>query len=347
MNCQTFAFAEMCGYIGGTLVCEERTLTFVPTTTEFRTLLRCAGVFCSLSSNSETVIEAFRPWLITDCTEPELTINIRVLTFSPGLAPTQFRGMEHLVVARFGENTFLLDLLEKSVEGWVSEEVASDSNFWNQRIIPLILGVMGCAVGVLPLHSACLVSEGHGILLAGHSMAGKSTLAVALAKQGFDFLSDDWVYVRRAGASLEVHGLDAPLKLLSDATAYFPELSQWSPNPTANGEIGFEIAAPQLDLKTSRVCMPSLIIFLERIRTGTAHLARVTGSYTRRFLMNSVERLPHSMAQMAENRRSVIDHIGGLDALRFRYAGSPQYGAAQLSRFIERTLRSHADVLLS
>jgi hypothetical protein len=49
--------------------------------------------------------------------------------------------------------------------------------------------LQGC--GCMALHAACLVSKGEAILLTGSPGAGKSTLAAALSRAGFDYAADD------------------------------------------------------------------------------------------------------------------------------------------------------------
>jgi hypothetical protein len=51
------------------------------------------------------------------------------------------------------------------------------------------------AQGLVPLHAACVGLEGRGILLMGPSGAGKSTVALQCVLEGFDFLSEDSVFV--------------------------------------------------------------------------------------------------------------------------------------------------------
>jgi hypothetical protein len=51
---------------------------------------------------------------------------------------------------------------------------------------------------LVPLHGACVGKRGRGILLLGDSGAGKSTVALQCALAGFDFLSEDAVFVNSA-----------------------------------------------------------------------------------------------------------------------------------------------------
>lgn len=49
--------------------------------------------------------------------------------------------------------------------------------------------------GLVPLHAACVGRDGRGLLLIGPSGSGKSTVALHCLLQGFDFVSEDSVFV--------------------------------------------------------------------------------------------------------------------------------------------------------
>jgi hypothetical protein len=57
------------------------------------------------------------------------------------------------------------------------------------------------AQGLAPLHAACVGWRGRGVLLAGDSGAGKSTLTLHCLLDGFDFMSEDSVFVQRRSRS--------------------------------------------------------------------------------------------------------------------------------------------------
>lgn len=50
--------------------------------------------------------------------------------------------------------------------------------------------------GLVPLHAACVGIAGRGVLLMGDTGAGKSTVSLQCLLQGFDFLSEDSVFVQ-------------------------------------------------------------------------------------------------------------------------------------------------------
>lgn len=69
--------------------------------------------------------------------------------------------------------------------------------------------------GLVPLHAACVGTNGRGLLLLGSSGAGKSTLALHAALRGLEFLAEDSVFVQPS--SLDASGLSAYVHARPDA----------------------------------------------------------------------------------------------------------------------------------
>jgi hypothetical protein len=298
------------------------------------THLRIAGTNCLVHTNSQSLCDALSAWTAERDNSPHqaLTITVQVDGKDENLEPSHFRGMGHMVTAVYGKQTFLFDLHRRAVHAWISAPIAANADLWSRRFVPLILGIMGCTVGILPLHSACVVKDGRGILIAGESMAGKSTLSVALAKQGFHLLSDDWTYIRLDHQALVAHGLNVPVKLLLDAAQHFPELRRFTPVRTSNGEIAYEIYAKQaLGLRTASSCSPEAIVFLERMRDGASKLVPASAAYVREYVNNSIDRLPPELEGTQRERQFLIDALSNLPSWTFRYSGSAQAGATFLA----------------
>ena len=270
----------------------------------------------------------------------ELWLRVQVVDGDPALEPTHFRGMGHLVICRYGANVFVFDLHRKQVNALLSNSAAHHREFWRTCWIPLILGVMASSIGVLPVHSACVVKGGRGVLVAGESMAGKSTLCVALAKNGYELLSDDWTYVRPSGAGFLCCGLQVPVKLLPDAIGHYPELARHAPARTANGEIAYEVSGSSLGVRYATACLPEAVIFLERTASETTSFRPASRSFVEQYLANSVERLPPELQEAEKTRRSAIVKLGELPAWTFRYSGSPQQGARSLVEFLAKEIPS-------
>jgi hypothetical protein len=75
---------------------------------------------------------------------------------------------------------------------------------------------------LVPLHAACVGIGGRGVLLMGDTGAGKSTLALQCLLQGFDFLSEDSVFVqaetlRATGVASFLHVQSESLRWVASA----------------------------------------------------------------------------------------------------------------------------------
>lgn len=300
--------------------------------------LRVACTTCDLHTDHEQVLTTLAQFADETLNErhSDFVLKVHVVDGPETVEPTHFRGMGHLVVAILGPNTFLFDLHRKEVHASITIGVARDAELWARRLFPLVLGVLGCSIGLLPLHSACVVRNGRGLLIGGESMAGKSTLSVALSKQGFELLSDDWTYIRPISGQLIASGLDVPVKLLPDAIRHFPELGLAKTQRSLNGEIAFEVSAKSiLGLQVTRACIPRAIVFLERAENVEPSFFRESGSFVQQYISNSVERLPRELRTAAAARQRLVEAVAKLPAWRYRYSGSPQAGADALARFFE------------
>ena len=299
-----------------------------------------AGCTGTLHTNRATVISSLWKWRqVADNSGEgfELAIAVDGSLRRHPVSP-QFRGRRQFVFATFhGTDTFIFDLLGRTVSAAVSEATAEDYKFWNHVLIPIAMGVMGPSLGLAPMHSACLEMSGRGMLLAGVSGAGKSTLATALAKEGMALVSDDWIYASASDGRTTIRGLGVPVKLMPDTAEHFSELQEIEPHISMNGELAYEVDAREtLGVQTSPVCEADCIVFLER-GAGENRITSVDRSIARDFFERSAEPLPTELEEAAEKRRRIIDAVTDRDCWRFRYAGRPREGAAWLRRFFEET----------
>lgn len=80
--------------------------------------------------------------------------------------------------------------------------------------------------GGMLLHAAALSRDGQGILIAGATGTGKSTTALWLLRAGFEYLTDDLVFIPQD--SRQVEGFGRPLKVRDAAwAALAPCLDGW------------------------------------------------------------------------------------------------------------------------
>ncbi|MGC2403237.1 MAG: aldolase, partial [Acidobacteriaceae bacterium] len=125
---------------------------------------------------------------------------------------------------------------------------------------------------VLPLHAACVERAGKGLLLCGNSGSGKSSLAYACARAGWNFLSDDASYLVSNSGSRLVVGNPQRLRMRPSAKQLFPEIRAFDLTPHATTEPSIEIPTSQLSLRTAHCTTVEHVVFLNRNHDGPAAL---------------------------------------------------------------------------
>jgi hypothetical protein len=298
-----------------------------------------SGAACDLRTNSFELAATLERLSISS-DDPEVSgfsMQVAVDESShEGVGEPHFRGLHHVVTAFFGSsNVFVFDILRRTLSASVSASVARDDRFWKEKLIPITLGVLGSAMGLVPVHCACLESDGDGLLIAGVSGAGKSTLSVALSMEGFGYISDDWTYLSQRRDGIVAHGTTAPLKLLPDAVRHFQGSQGHSLQTSMNGELAYEIdIAEAFGAHVMRECEPRWLIFLERMHRAGTEFTPMSPAEIRSHVNCSVERLPPQLHEAAAIRDETLKRVTLLPAWRFRYGGTPQFAAKELREFV-------------
>ncbi len=302
--------------------------------------LHLAGTVCALKTNSEILGHTLRRWLTVSSHDAAGSFSMQVVVTSAQCTHSHrphFRGLHHLVVASFGpDNLFVFDLARRSVTATIREEIAGDEAFWDRLLLPAAIGVLGAAIGVVPVHCACLSYDGEGMLIAGASGAGKSTLSVALAQRGFDHISDDWTYLSSRGDTLFAHGMGVPVKLLADAVKHFPLLANHQPRMALNDELAYELPVQDLGGKAQLCCEPKLFFFLERDSTAGCTIQPIHVEEVLAYVESSVEPLPDELGDIRQSRSAIIKRIPRLSCWKLTYGGPPQVAVLWLKGFLKR-----------
>lgn len=298
-----------------------------------------AGAACSLRTNSFELGGMLKRLSIPACNAVPRGFDLHVVvdgSSKEAAGEPHFRGLHHVVTASFGgSNVFVFDILRRTLSARVSVPTARDYLFWKEKLIPITLGVLGSAMGLVPVHCACLELQGEGLLIAGISGAGKSTLSVALSRGGFNYVSDDWTYVSRLEDGIVAHGTSAPVKLLPDAIEHFQALQGRSPEISMNGELAYEVdIAETFGVQVERTCVPRWLVVLERRRQAGALFTLMSSAEARSYVSSSVERLPEQLHEAAVMRERTIDRVAMLPCWHFQYGGSPQFAARELQEFV-------------
>jgi hypothetical protein len=310
-----------------------------PTILAYGKELHFAGVACDLVTNSIELRALLNELSYTAVIPTGSRFSMRIRVNESSTQPIEsphFRGLRHVVTASFGiGNLFIFDILRCRVSASISAIAAKDVRFWREKLIPISLGVLGAAMGLVPMHCACLEKDGDGLLIAGLSGAGKSTLSVALSQNGFSYVSDDWTYMSRQSTSLLAFGTAAPVKLLPDATNHFPNLARYDLQRSMNGELAYEVDITEaFSVHVEKACEPRWLIFLERTSYSEVQFVPVASDLARSYLDSSVERLPIELSEASAMRDLTLDVISGLPCWRLRYGGTPQIAAEHLGVFV-------------
>ncbi len=113
--------------------------------------------------------------------------------------------------------------------------------------------------GLFFLHAGCVAEKGQGILIIGHSQAGKSTLSLSSVRSGFKFLSDEQPLLSFKNGRLRVHAFPRRVRLDRSVAKIFPELRPVL-DSSASERLVFRAQDIWKDCLVSS-CTPKLLIF--------------------------------------------------------------------------------------
>ncbi len=335
-----------------TLSLEHELTAIAEFTTErlaYSQYLSFAGKPLLVRSNSPAILSHtssfFSPWDAGAAPErpaAELKLIEREDRYGSTEDSPWFRGRGYFALARFTHaDSVWFNLRTCRVCGLFSDAIVSDANRWHKDILPAVVGILAPVIAVVPVHAACLANNDSGILLAGRSGAGKSTLVVTLARRGYRFLADDWTYLAEDMAGLSAWSVPVPVKLLPDATVYFPELASYSCTHSLNGELAYEVS-PQRCFGLSRKdhCPIRCIVLLERSKQPGIVISPVTATEAINWLCSDIERLT---GPLAPAYRAQIDLLRGLSdsvCLRVEFDASPRKVASVIDDALADILRT-------
>jgi hypothetical protein len=186
-----------------------------------------------------------------------------------------YHTQEHLFHLQVGQDNFaVVDLQKGFAFGLVTPGMARDRAFVRVTFVEaMCLSMLSLARNFSNLHAACVVKNGVSLILQGPNNTGKSTLAYACARRGYQVLTEDIVHVKVRPEGVTLWGAPWKLHLLVDAQLFFPELSNLTPALQINGEWKLEVDLESLYPHSTLVqTRPGLMVLAER---GTAGRTRI------------------------------------------------------------------------
>jgi hypothetical protein len=186
--------------------------------------------------------------------------------------PFTMRFHSDCFLAADGANLLTAQLDRGFAHAFVTPELVADEASLRYHALELLALVLVARRDRVPVHAGAIVRRGRAVLLAGPSMAGKSTLCYASLREDFQLLTEDVVYVSlRQG--LRLWGVPWRIHLLPDAVRLFGELSDVPSALQANGKrkLAVETAAFGMD-RVRRHADRAAVCIVERVAGAASEL---------------------------------------------------------------------------
>ena len=277
-------------------------------------------------SNSPQVLNAAREsWGGLERRASAPAMEIRCLVTAGGAqrlppAPT-VRAQRHLLVGvADASNFWTCDMPRGFASAWVTERVAADTGYLRYHVVEAMAYALMDSLHTIALHAACVAFGGHGVLLAGESGAGKSSLAYACARRGWTYVSDDASCLLRPGSGRVVLGDSRRFRFRATAGALFPEFRDFRQTARPRGKPTIEVRTDSLPaIHTACESSVDSIVFLNRREgsEGRAEISSYPSQKAREYLASSPwpSDLPGE-----EQRASTVERLLGAAIYEMRYS---------------------------
>lgn len=239
-----------------------------------RRTLHPFGFPLALETNSADVMDAAAEgWgafeQTFDAAPVRLSLGVTDTTGGPLPMQSVIRSRENLMsIIADPENFVLCDMAGSFAFGWVTRTTASDHPLLRYLFLASGAGVLLEQRAFAAMHGALVARNGEGVMLAGDSFAGKSTLAYACARSGWTYVSDDAAYLVRERDDRYAVGDPHNIRFRPDAPQLFPELADRLARIRPNGKMAIEVRTRELDLETAPGCTIAHVVYLNRERHG-------------------------------------------------------------------------------
>ena len=187
--------------------------------------------------------------------------------------------------------------------------------FANQGLLQqhnfFLLGLMQGLLkqGFFDLHAAGVVNEDVGYLLVGEPASGKSTAALSLTCQGWGYLSDDALLLRRCTRGIEAFGFRRKFYVDPVLWRQWPVIAEHLEDSVSRGQsklfIDLEKIYPQQFHESIK---PGVLVFLRIVDEAQSRLLPLDQT-------SALVRLLAQSASLAFNRYTATEHLAVLRGL--------------------------------
>ncbi len=247
------------------------------------------GLLLELVTNSPRILEAarrcFGGYGAADGERPA-DLHLRLFEETAEVAPDGvqpfLRGAgPYLFQASGGGSVLVADRAAGMAFGHLSPSTVADLPLLQSRYLEAALCYLLECRGFIGVHGAAVARAGRGLLLRGRSGQGKTTLAYAAVRRGFQAVAEDVVWIDTASA--QWWGTPWTFHLLPDARRIFPELAGRPLERQLNDEmkVAVELEAIRQG-STAAAVEAGPVVLLERRPGGASALAAVEPEAARR-----------------------------------------------------------------
>ena len=280
------------------------------------------GFAVEVVSNSQDVLDAAcQSWgRYQRAFETGAPIQLRIVVEVEGELPPEpkFRAQRGSVLLVADRDNFgMCDAAARRGFCFVSARTVADRAWFRWHFLEAMAYVLLAQKDVVPVHAACVVRNGTGVLLCGASGSGKSTLAFACARAGWQYAGDDAAWLLPDSDPPVAVGRCHQVRLRGDAPRLFPELAGYIAEPRPNGRLAIE--APLGDFPKITVapqCRVGGMVMLDR-RTGAAARARVVEPDE--IVDSLIADLPSYGAEVTARYVRTVRGLGSARAWRLEY----------------------------
>jgi hypothetical protein len=161
--------------------------------------------------------------------------------------------------------------------------------------------------GLYSLHAAGLCVGDKGLLIAGTSGAGKTTLTIALLRAGFDYMGDDTIFLTERSGDLRALAFPDEIDITDRTAELFPELRHLLDIPKPPGWTKRQVQAEQVyGVGFVTECKPVVIIFPKVVNAEKSVIKPMTRDEA---LLNLV---PNVLLTEAKSSQAHLNVIGRL-----------------------------------
>jgi hypothetical protein len=303
------------------------------------------GVLASLFSLAPVSFSPFPPdpergiQIVVHASEdgesPEREVSGEVVFDAPGLSAIRTANGYHL---RSHGSFLALDLRAGRAAGSLSAAFMNSPLEDQRGLFFFALLLLFAARGLYGLHAGGVSRDGCGFLLVGGSGCGKTTLTCALARSGWQYLSDDSVLLRRGSCGVEALAFGRPFNCAPAMFRHFPELGAGIHYPAqrrAGGKRLVDVTSVYPG-RFSGAFQPRVILFPEIAGAPASRLIPLSGTETLLRLLKEGAGLLHNRDSMTAQMSILRDLACSTRGFRLLHGADVHRDPSRLSELLRQ-----------